>query len=336
MCNELPAGAITSNDLAPTPGKALLGLTHFVVNPSDISSSSTLQFTCKSEPTLLEIVTSQMGVFISATNAALQKVAPIDISTCLIHCSRCGLYLGDAKLDGSGKNEDDEIVYCQETNSNFSVSNPCCDRHRKMDDSFSSYSTSLSFSLRDTRSIKLRYDKINMRYEWGGKNDTLTICNVENLAIRSMLLLSEIHRVAHFRWRLTNEEKCTDETECIMSITIKIMNKDYLLDEIKATRTNESSSLSLPVFPSSLSSCQAVKLLFKENVDLHSTEEEFDGSPSLSIKSGCIELPIAYDDYIELKSILQRRSIPLRKSNKTSEENENTVTFWKSSALYLL
>ena len=66
---------------------------------------------------------------------------------------------------------------------------------------------------------------------------------------------------------LPHFKKCIDETECIMSITIKIMNKDYLLDEIKATRTNESSSLSLPVFPSSLSSCQAVKLLFKENVD---------------------------------------------------------------------
>ena len=55
-------------------------------------------------------MTSQLGVFISSTNVRSQSVLPVDISTCLIHCSRCGQYLGDAKLCGDGDDKEDESV----------------------------------------------------------------------------------------------------------------------------------------------------------------------------------------------------------------------------------
>ena len=352
MCNELPIGALTSNDLVPKAGKALLGLIHVVINPTNVCPTSNLTFTCKLEPSLLEIVTSQMGVFISSTSVASQSVLPVDISTCLIHCSRCGQYLGDAKVDdgvddergienekNDHKEENDNGVYCQESIKDFSISNACCERHRKL---YISHSNSFSFSLCDASSIKLRYDRIHFQPDTKKIGEESKVCSLENVAIRSMLILSEIHRVAHFRWRLAKDERVdqTDDgiNENHMSLVIKLMNKDYLLDKINAA--------DFSTFPTSLSACQAVKILFKENCTGNSSSVEAQDGNNFSVQSGCIELPIVYNDYLELRSTLRKRSVSLNAVHGMSSDtgskgymengkNKNCENSWISSALYL-
>ena len=207
ICCELPNIPMSSSEIICPVGKFFLGLIYSIFNPTDINENSII-FTCKSEPTLIEIQTSKLGAFLSSVNNKKYIVGnsnvsmftlPIDISTCVMSCARCSSYLGDAQIKSDEDKPDN--LYCKEincvtynnNNNNVCDSNTCTQIHEKR------YLNANSghFTTQDIKNVKFQHDKIGATFS-SHTIDLPIVYSTEVVYARAMLLLSEIYSIQQF------------------------------------------------------------------------------------------------------------------------------------------
>ena len=105
-CEDVPMQAMASAEIVSEVATIIVGQIHIVLNPSQFRADS-LRLSCKRYPSLLDMITGFGGLI--ATSSAINNNANslvVDIDTCRLSCSRCGIYLGDGQFKSS-QNEND-------------------------------------------------------------------------------------------------------------------------------------------------------------------------------------------------------------------------------------
>ena len=101
VCSEDISGmTLTTADLKTPVGCLMEGPIQLTVNPADIQAEA-LSVQCKTAPTMIDLFTGQ-GSDIASTPlpaaTALTSPAVINMDTCVLHCARCLMYVGDGQL----------------------------------------------------------------------------------------------------------------------------------------------------------------------------------------------------------------------------------------------
>jgi len=99
VCSEdISALTLTTSDMATPVGQLLVGPVHITVNPADVRAGS-LAVSCKDAPTLIDLFSGQGSALASAPITPNGPGgAVVNIDTCVLHCSRCMMYVGDGQL----------------------------------------------------------------------------------------------------------------------------------------------------------------------------------------------------------------------------------------------
>jgi len=196
MCCESPLQPLAVNDMSCVRGKVFVGPICVLLNPNDTIPNS-VEFACKSSQTLLGMLSYQLANFSSLSSSSENSgvCLPVDVSTCLVSCCRCGQYLGDAQL----MEDEDSVPICSEVTSEIfpQGSQPfCCPTHRKPSNVLPETEVD-TFNSSDVRTIKFQFDRICWKSSALQSNVDYT---TEIVFARAMLFLSQIHRISQFRF----------------------------------------------------------------------------------------------------------------------------------------
>ena len=104
VCSEdITALTLTTADMSTPRGALLEGPVHITLNPSDLQVGA-VNVSCKEAPTMVDLFSGQGSALASApvpegsTAGKGSTASVINIDTCVLHCARCLVYVGDGQL----------------------------------------------------------------------------------------------------------------------------------------------------------------------------------------------------------------------------------------------